>query len=66
MGKERGGEEKESWEKNIKWPTHSRDALYLSDLTSRASEASFRDFSIALVFQGGPLASILHLETLRL
>lgn len=42
--RQKGGKEKESGEKKIEWPTHNRDALYLCDLTSRGSQASFRDF----------------------
>lgn len=52
--------------KRIKWSTDDRDALYLSNLTSSISKASFKDFSITLIFQGRSLASILHLETPRL
>lgn len=48
----RAGKGKESGEKKIKGPTHDRVDLYLSVLTSRASNISFRDFSITPVLQG--------------
>lgn len=60
------GKGKESGEKKIKRPTHDRDALYLSVLTSRASKASFTDLSNALVLQSRSLVSVLQLERLRL
>lgn len=59
-GKCSGSEEK------IKCTAHDRVAPYLSDLTTRASEASFRNLSTVPILQGESFASILQLEALRL
>lgn len=46
----REGKGKESGEEKIKCPVRDRDVLYVSDLTSGASNASCRDFPAAPIF----------------